>query len=48
MAGAAGPNALAWLNVLDAIGETLPEAYEIKRLVWRRALVEQHMPQCSG
>ena len=40
-------NALAWLNVLDAIRETLPEAYEIKRLDWRRALIEQHMPQCS-
>lgn len=41
-------NALAWLNVLDAIRETLPEAYEIKRLGWRRALIEQHMPQCRG
>ena len=41
-------NALAWLNVLDAIGETLAEPYEIKRLDWRRALLEQHMPQCSG
>jgi hypothetical protein len=41
-------NALAGLNVLDAIRETLPEAYEIKRLDWRRALVEQPMPQRSG
>lgn len=41
-------NALAWLNVLDAIRETLPEAYEIKRDDWRRALVEQQMPQRSG
>lgn len=41
-------NALAWLNVLDAIRETLPETYENKRLAWRRALVEQHMPQCSA
>jgi hypothetical protein len=41
-------NALAWLGVLDAIRETLPEEYEIKRLDWRRALVEQRMPQCSG
>jgi hypothetical protein len=41
-------DALDWLNALDAIGETLPEEYEIKRLDWRRALVEQHTPQCSG
>jgi hypothetical protein len=41
-------NALAWLNVLDAIRETLPEAYEVKRLDWRRALIEQHTPQCGG
>jgi hypothetical protein len=41
-------NALAWLSVLDAIGETLQESYEIKRLDWRRALVEQSMPQCRG
>jgi hypothetical protein len=34
--------------VLDAIGETLQEAYEIKRLDWRRALVEQSMPQRRG
>ena len=41
-------NALAWLSVLDAIGETLQESYEIKRLDWRRALVEQSMPQRRG
>jgi hypothetical protein len=41
-------NALAWLNVPDAIGETLPEPYEIKRLDWRRAVIGQHMPQCRG
>lgn len=40
-------NALAWLNVLDAIREALPEEYEVKRLDWRRALVAQHMPRCS-
>ena len=35
-------NALAWLSVLDAIRETLPEEYEVKRLDWRRVLVERH------
>jgi hypothetical protein len=41
-------NALAWLNVLDAIRETLPAEYEIKRLEWRRALAEHQTPQCAG
>lgn len=41
-------DALAWLNVLDAIRETIPEEYEIKRLDWRRALIDQHMPQCTA
>jgi hypothetical protein len=41
-------NALAWLNVLDAIRETLPEEYEGKRLDWRDALFEQHTPQCTA
>lgn len=40
-------NALSWLNV-DAISETLPGADELKRLDWRRALIGQHVPQCSG
>jgi hypothetical protein len=37
-------DALAWLNVLDAIREPLSPDYESKRLDWRRALVEQPMP----
>jgi hypothetical protein len=41
-------NALAWLNVLDAIRETLPEEYEGKRLDWRHALFEQHTLQCTA
>lgn len=41
-------NALAWLNVLDAIRETLPEEYEIKRRDWRRTLIGQHMPRRTG
>jgi len=41
-------NALAWLSVLDAIRETLPEEYEVKRLDWRRVLVERHGPQCAA
>jgi hypothetical protein len=41
-------DALAWLNVLDAIREPLPSDYEIKRLDWRRALVEQPMPQARS
>ena len=40
-------DALAWLNVLDAIRETIPDEYEIKRLDWRRELIDQHMPQCT-
>ena len=35
-------NALAWLSVLDAIRETLQDEYEVKRLDWRRVLVERH------
>jgi hypothetical protein len=38
-------DALAWLSVLDTIRETLPEEYELKRIDWRRALVERHVPQ---
>jgi hypothetical protein len=34
--------------VLDAIRETLPEEYEVKRLDWRRVLVERHGPQCAA
>jgi hypothetical protein len=41
-------DALAWLSVLGAIGESLPGGYEIKRLDWREALVEQQMPQCTA
>ena len=41
-------NALAWLSVLDAIRETLPQEYEVKRLDWRRVLVERHGPQCTA
>jgi hypothetical protein len=41
-------NALAWLSVLDAIRETLREEYEVKRLDWRRVLVERHGPQCTA
>ncbi len=33
-------DALAWLGVLDAIGEDLPAEYGSKRLAWRLALVE--------
>lgn len=35
-------DALAWLGVLDVIGERLPHAYAEKRGAWRRALTEQH------
>ena len=41
-------NALAWLSVLDAIGETLPDEYETKRIDWREARAEQHTPQCTA
>ena len=41
-------NALAWLSVLDAIRETLQDEYEVKRLDWRRVLVERHGPQCTA
>src|ERR1700757_4804965 len=37
--------ALAWLNVLDVIGEKLPDEYESKRVGWRRALAERHAQQ---
>ena len=33
-------DALAWLTVLDVIGEELPADYETKRVEWRRALAE--------
>jgi len=41
-------DALAWLSVLDAIGETLPDEYETKRIDWREARAEQHTPQCTA
>jgi hypothetical protein len=31
-------DAIAWLKTLEAIGDTLPEAYEIRRDFWRAQL----------
>ena len=31
-------DAMAWLRVVEAIGEELPQAYRIKRHAWRLAL----------
>jgi hypothetical protein len=41
-------DALGWLNVLDAISEPLSSDYDIRRLDWRWALVEQPMPQSAA
>jgi hypothetical protein len=32
-------DALAWLHVIEAIGDALPAEYESKRIGWRRARI---------
>lgn len=32
-------DALAWLAVIEGIGDTLPDSYQVKREIWKRRAV---------
>lgn len=39
------PQALSWLQLIDAIGDALPEGYELKRRAWLAEIAQYDGPQ---